>query len=103
MYAIVQIGNSQFKVSEGDTIQADRFKEEIGKDITLDKVLVYNKDKEVKIGQPYLKDVVVKAKVVGHPQGEKTIAFKFRKRKDSSSKIGGRAKLTALNITKISV
>jgi large subunit ribosomal protein L21 len=102
MYAIVQIGNSQFKVSEGDTIEAGRLQEEVGKSITLDKVLIYSKDAQTKIGQPYLKDVVVKAKVVDHTQGPKTFAFKYRKRKDSSTKVGGRAKLTALNITQIS-
>jgi len=101
VYAIIQIGSSQFKVSEGDMIDADRLKEEPGKNITLDKVLLFAKGTDVRIGQPYLKDVKVTAKVVEHELGEKLVAFKYRKRKNSASKIGHRQKQTILNITKI--
>ncbi len=102
MYAIVQVGSSQIKVSEGDVIDAHRIKEEAGKSITLDKVLLFAKGSDIRIGQPYLKDVRVTAKVVGHHLDDKVVAYKYRLRKNSSSKIGHRQKLTALNITKIS-
>ena len=61
----------------------------------------YSDGKDVKIGQPYLKDIKVTAKVVGTVLGEKLISYKFRKRKESAWKKGHRAQLTALNITKI--
>ena len=102
MYAIIQVGSSQMKVSEGDTIDAHRIKEEAGKSITLDKVLLFAKGSDIRIGQPYLKDVKVTAKVVGHHSDDKVVAYKYRRRKNSASKIGHRQKLTALNITKIS-
>ena len=101
MYAVVQLGSSQYKVSEGDTIEADLLKEEKGGNITLDKVLLFADGDEVKIGQPYLKDIKVIAKVLGNILSEKLIAFKFRKRTASAWKKGHRQKLTALNITKI--
>ncbi|VAX37698.1 LSU ribosomal protein L21p [hydrothermal vent metagenome] len=101
MYAIVQVGSSQFKVSEGDVIDAHRIKLEEGKEVVLDKVLMFAKDSDVRIGQPYLKDVEVTAKVVRQHLDAKVIAFKYRRRKDSSSKIGHRQKLTALSITQI--
>ena len=66
MYAIIQIGSSQFKVSEGDVIDAHRLNEKEGKNITVDKVLLFAKGTDVRIGQPYLKDVKVTAKVVSH-------------------------------------
>ena len=102
MYAIIQVGSSQIKVSEGDVIDAHRIKEEAGKDVTLDKVLLFAKGSDIRIGQPYLKDVQVTAKVVAHYADDKVVAFKYRKRKNSAQKIGHRQKLTALNITKIS-
>ena len=102
MYAIVQIGSSQMKVSEGDTIDAHRIKEEAGKSITLDKVLLFAKGADVRIGQPYLNDVTVTAKVVEHHKEDKVVAFKYRRRKKSARKTGHRQKITALNITKIS-
>jgi large subunit ribosomal protein L21 len=102
VYAIIQVGSSQIKVSEGDVVDADLIKEEAGKNITLDKVLLFAKGSDIRIGQPYVKDVKVTAKVVRHYSDDKVVAFKYRKRKNSASKVGHRRKLTALNITKIS-
>ena len=89
-------------VSEGDVIDAHRIKEETGKNVVLDKVLLFAKGSDIRIGQPYLKDVKVTAKVIEHHSGDKIVAYKYRKRKNSARKIGHRQKLTALNITKIS-
>ncbi len=102
MFAVVEVGGNQFKVSVGDTIEANRLADEVGKSITLDQVLLFANDKDVRVGKPYLKDVKVEAKVLEQTLADKVIAFKYRRRKDSSSKIGHRQKLTALNITNIS-
>jgi len=40
MFAVVQVGNSQFKVSEGDLIKANRLDFDKGQSIILDKVLL---------------------------------------------------------------
>jgi large subunit ribosomal protein L21 len=101
VYTIVQIGSTQFKVSEGDMIDTDRMNQEPGQTITLDKVLLFANGIDVRIGQPYLQDVKVSAQVVNHDLGRKVIAFKYRRRKNSASKIGHRQKQTVLNITKI--
>ncbi len=101
MYAIIQIGSRQYKVSEGDFIEADRQKETQKKSIKLDKVLLYANGSDIRIGQPFLKDVTVTAKAARDTLGDKTIAFKYRKRKGSCTKVGHRQKLTVLDITKI--
>jgi len=103
MYTIVEVGSLQYKVSEGDNITVNRFDEKEGKSITLDKVLLFSDGKAVMVGQPYLKDVKVTAKVLRDCLGEKLISFKFRRRKNSKWKKGHRQKLTTLNITKIAV
>ena len=102
MYTVVQVGNQQIKVSEGDKIEVGRIIGKDGDNIKLDKVLMVVKDNDVRIGQPYLKDVSVEAKLVKQSLGDKTIAFKYRRRKSSASKVGHRQKLTALHIIKIS-
>ena len=102
MYAVVQVGNFQFKVSEGDSIEVDRLSEEIGKTVELEQVLLLADDKQVQVGKPYLKDVKIAAKVKRHLLDEKKVAFKYRKRKDSMSRKGHRQQLTMLNIEKIS-
>ncbi len=103
MFAIVELGGFQFKVSEGETIASNRLDYEPGQKITLDKVLLFSDGNEIKIGQPYLKDVEVKAEVVGHTRGEKVVAFHYRKRKDSARTHGHRQDLTEVKIEKIAV
>ncbi|MFA5095906.1 MAG: 50S ribosomal protein L21, partial [Candidatus Omnitrophota bacterium] len=91
----------QYNVKKDDVILVDKqpFKE--GKDIVLDKVLLVSKDKKVEIGQPYLKDAKVSAEVLGAAKGEKTMAFKYRRRKSSHWKKGHRAQLLELKIKSI--
>ena len=101
MYAVVQIGGSQYKIAEGDVIRTNRLKDDEGSQITLDQVLLFANGSEVRVGQPFLEDVKVTAKIQSHLAGSKVLAFKFRRRKDSSTLRGHRQKLTVLNITKI--
>ena len=101
MHAIIQVGANQYKVSEGDTIDTNRLEGDEGKSITLDKVLFFAKENDIRVGKPYLKDVKVTAKVVKHGLDKKVIAFKFRRRKNYARTVGHRQKLTTLNITKI--
>jgi large subunit ribosomal protein L21 len=102
MFAVVQVGNQQFKVSEGETIDASHLDFDAGQTIVLDKVLLFSDGKTTKIGSPYLKDVEVKGEVVKHYRGPKTIAYQYRKRKDSARTVGHRDDLTAVRIAKIS-
>lgn len=100
MYAIVQVGSQQYKVSEGDVISVQRL---TGKEKTtqLEQVLVYENAGVVKVGQPYLSDVKVKADILGEEKDVKAVSFKYSKRKNTSWKKGHRQKLTVLKISKI--
>ncbi|HPB68149.1 MAG TPA: 50S ribosomal protein L21 [Candidatus Omnitrophota bacterium] len=101
MFAVIKIGSSQFRVSEGDVIRPNRLKEEKGVEMTLDQVLLLSDGATVRVGNPYLGDVKVQAEVVDHMGGDKVVAFKYRLRKSSSRKRGYRQKLTALQIKRI--
>ncbi|MDP8264376.1 MAG: 50S ribosomal protein L21 [Candidatus Aceula lacicola] len=101
MYAIVEVGSQQFKVSEGDLIDVQTVDQKEGKAFSLSPVLLYSKGTTVKVGQPHLKDVKVTAKVVEHKKGEKVIAFKYWRRKDNALKKGHRQNLTSLSIVSI--
>jgi large subunit ribosomal protein L21 len=102
MYAVVQIGSQQFRVSEGDKIETTRLATEEGKSVTFDKVLLVDDGKNIKVGQPFLASAKVTATVLKHELGEKVFAFKFRRRKNSQKLHGYRKKHTELSITKIS-
>jgi len=103
MYAIVEVGSKQYNVAKNDIILVDNQPLKEGKEITLDKVLLVSKDKKVEVGQPYLKNVKVIAEVLSSVKGEKTTAFKYRRRKSSHWTKGHRAKLIELKIKSIEV
>ena len=102
MFAIVQVGAAQFKVSKGDTIDAHRMADEEGKMVQLDQVLLVADGDNVKVGQPYVEGAKISAKVLKHHLAPRVIAFKYRRRKDSAVKKGSRQHLTRLEITDIS-
>ncbi|MDP6495646.1 MAG: 50S ribosomal protein L21, partial [Dehalococcoidia bacterium] len=47
MYAVVETGGKQYKVSPGETIEVERLSAEEGSDIELDRVLLVVKGEEV--------------------------------------------------------
>ncbi|MDD2680318.1 MAG: 50S ribosomal protein L21 [Candidatus Omnitrophica bacterium] len=103
MYAIIEVGAKQYNVTKDDLLVVDKQSAKEGKEIVLDKVLLVSKDKKVEIGQPYLKNAKVTAEVLGQVSGEKTTAFKYRRRKSSHWEKGHRAKLTQLKIKSIEI
>lgn len=103
MFAVIQLKNQQFKVTEGETISANRLDAKIGEKINFDQVLLVSDGKTVKIGQPNVKGAKVSGEVIAHPRAPKVVAFKYRKRKDSARTHGHRQDLTQIKIAKISI
>ena len=101
MFAVVQVGSSQYKVSEGDVIDTQLLEGEENESIHLDKILLFASGSDIRIGRPFLKDVTVEAQLLNHHLGEKVLSFKYRRRKNSSWKKGHRQRLTSLTIKKI--
>jgi large subunit ribosomal protein L21 len=102
MFAVVQVAGNQYQVAEGDTIKVQRLDYQAGKTISLDDVVLFVNGDEVRVGQPFVKNVKVAAKVIGEQKEKRVLTFKYRRRKNSSSQRGHRQTLTALSITKIS-
>jgi len=103
MYAIIEVGGKQYIVKKGDIIEVEKLDAEKGKEITLKKVLLAFKNKQIEIGQPYLKDSSVQAKVLGHKRAAKVISYKYRRRKSSHWKKGHRQELTVLEIKELKI
>jgi large subunit ribosomal protein L21 len=103
MYAIVEVGSKQYKVTEGDIIAVEKQLVKEGKDFVLDKVLLVSKDKKTEIGQPCLKNVKITASILSQFKARKTISYKYRRRKSSHSKIGHRQQLTRIKIKEIAL
>lgn len=104
MYAIIEEGGRQHKVSSGDRILIDRAVGEDEKSITLDRVLlVAGEGVEAKIGAPLVAGASITAEVLGPVKGEKLITVKYRRRKGYRRKIGHRQKYTSVKIGEIKV
>lgn len=103
MYAIVQIGGSQYKVSKGDVIKVDRISHQEGKTVNFERiVLLSDEKKEINVGKPFIKGAKISAEVLRHFDGKKIIAFKYNRRKHYFKKRGHRQLLTELKIKDIS-
>ncbi len=103
MYAIVQIGSAQYKVSKGDVISVDRLDQSEGKTVNFEKVVLLSEKNEIDVGKPFLKNVKVNAEVLRHFDGKKVTAFKYRRRKHYFKKHGHRQLLTEVKIKEISL
>ena len=101
MYAVLETGGKQYRVSSGDTLEIERLDVEAGNPVTFDRVLLVNKDGAVSVGAPTVSGASVTADVVEHKRGEKKIAFKMKRRKGFHKTIGHRQELTVVKIKDI--
>ena len=104
MFAIIQSGGRQVKVSPGDVITVDRFDATSGDEVTIDQVLVLEKDGgEVLAGAPFVANVKVVGVVDGESRGPKIRIFKKKRRKGMRRTKGHRSTYTRVRITSIVV
>lgn len=102
LFAVVQIGSHQFKVSNGDSIFTERLKYcQVNDKLILSKVLMLGSRSETIIGRPILPDAAVHAIVEEHALDAKVIIFKKKRRKNYRRTKGHRQELTKLRITAI--
>ena len=103
MYAIIEEGGKQFKVTSGDTIKLDRAIEDGTTSITFDNVLLVAGEGQPKIGAPLVSGATVTADVLGPVKGPKVVSVKYKRRKGYHKKIGHRQQYTSVKITGINV
>lgn len=103
MYAIIESGSKQYRVSAGDTIEVERLAAKEGQTFTFDKVLFCRNEGKATIGSPTIGQATVLADVVKHIRGEKKVAFKMKRRKGYHRKVGHRQELTVVKIKEIKV
>ena len=101
MYAVIETGSKQYRVSAGDTLEIDQLETEAGQTFTFDRVLLVNNDGKITVGLPTVPAATVLADVVGHIRGPKKIAFKMRRREGYHRTVGHRQELTVVKIKEI--
>jgi len=101
MYAVVQTGGKQYRVSQGDTVRVEKIAADEGASVELDRVLMVADGDDIKVGAPYLEGGTVSATVKAHGRGKKVKIIKFRRRKHYMKRQGHRQSYTELQITGI--
>ena len=100
MYAIIQTGGKQYKVSENDVINVEKLDAQVGEKVSLDVVMFVNGE-EVVCGTPLVQGKTVEAEVVEHGKADKIVVFKYKAKKNYRRKQGHRQPYTALKIVSV--
>jgi large subunit ribosomal protein L21 len=101
MYAVVQTGGKQYKVSKGDLIKVERMGGEVGEKVELDQVLLIRDEEGVQLGSPAVAGVKVVGRITAHGRGKKIVIFKQKRRKNYRLKKGHRQDHTWIEIEDI--
>ncbi|HEX5473669.1 MAG TPA: 50S ribosomal protein L21 [Vicinamibacterales bacterium] len=103
MFAIIQSGGRQVKVTPGSVITVDRIDLQPGDHVSIDQVLFVEKDGgEVLAGAPFVANVAVVGVVDGEARGPKIRVFKKKRRKGMRRTKGHRSTYTRVQIKDIS-
>ncbi len=101
MYAILETGGKQYKVSEGDIIYVEKLGVEDGTDVTFDKVLAVGDGAELTVGAPYVAGAVVSGTANKTGKQKKINIFKMKPKKGYRKRQGHRQPYTKVTISAI--
>jgi large subunit ribosomal protein L21 len=100
MFAVIKTGGKQYRVAAEDVIRVDRVNGQPGEIVEFGEVLVVGGDTP-QLGTPIVAGATVAGELLQHTRGDKVIAFKKRRRKNSRRKRGYRHEFSVVRITEI--
>ena len=101
MYAIIETGGKQYKVSEGDIVFVEKLDVNAGDTVTFDCVKAVSMGDDFKVGAPTVEGATVTANVVANGKSKKIYVIKYKSKKNEKKKIGHRQPYTKVQITAI--
>ncbi len=101
MYAIIEAGGKQYRVSEGDLIDVERRSGEVGQVVDFQEVLLVGDQETIHVGKPVLAGARVVGTIAEQGKEAKIIVFKFKRRKKYRKKQGHRQLFTRVRIDQI--
>lgn len=101
MFAVIETGGKQYRVSLGTKIKVEKLVSE-GESFVFDKVLLISDEKGTKIGAPYLEGSKVEATILRQARARKKIVFRYKSKTRQRTKKGHRQPFTEVEVTKIS-
>src|ERR1700686_3147644 len=103
MYAIIETGGKQLRVSEGDVIRTDLIETEIGSSGTFDRVVLAANGADVTIGTPAVSGASVTGTVLRQAKDKKILVFRYKSKKRVRTLNGHRQRFAEIRIDKIAL
>ncbi len=100
-FAVIETGGKQYKVAPGEKMKIEKLNGAAGEEIVFEKVLLVVDGSEISVGEPYLKDATVSAKLLGQGRADKKIVFRYHSKTRYRKKKGHRQPYTEVEILKI--
>ncbi len=100
MYAVIETGGKQYRVTLGETVQLETLAGEVGAQVEFNRVLAVVEDGDVKTGAAAA-GAIVRGTITEHDRDAKTIVFKFKRKKQYRRTIGHRQNYTRVQINEI--
>jgi large subunit ribosomal protein L21 len=103
MYAVIETGGKQYRVSPGDVIHVEKIDGEVGSAVEFDRVLAVSTDENRLLSGAEAASARVRGNIQSQFRGDKVIVFKFKRKKQYKRTIGHRQNLTAVAVSEIVV
>jgi len=104
MFAVVETGGKQYRVSPGTRLTVERIDGEVGEKITLDRVVLIDlEDGKTLAGEMLPKGARVLARILEQGRGKKDLVFKYKPKKRYRIKTGHRQAFTMIEVEEISL
>jgi large subunit ribosomal protein L21 len=101
MYAVINTGGKQYRVTPGEQVKVEMLKGEAGDTITFEQVLLTSDGEKILLGQPYLENSKVVGQIIRQGKGKKVVVLKYKRRKTYRRKRGHRQPFTLVRIDAI--
>ena len=101
VFAVIETGGKQYKVTEGDILFIEKLGVEDGEKVTFDKVMALSDGEKTTVGAPYIESATVTANVIKSGKGKKILVMTYKPKKNEKKKKGHRQPYTKVQIEKI--
>jgi large subunit ribosomal protein L21 len=81
MYAVIQTGGKQYRVTQGDDLMVEKLSGQLGDPVIFDKVLMASDGENVRVGKPFIENAKVLGRLKRQDKSKKVLVFKFKRRK----------------------
>ena len=98
MYALIQTGGKQYRVTPGELVKVDKLPGQSGDSIVFEKVLLTADDDNVTLGNPYLENTRVLGQITRQGRDRKVVVFKYKRRKGYRKIRGHRQDFTLVRV-----